>query len=170
MSKLEVLLSEEQIQQKVSELAATISQTYGQRTVHVVALLENGFMFMPDLVRQLTCPVVCQFVKVEMSDVMEQGARAPRGRAHAQAGSARPGPAFGGLRAAHRHHPGSPGPAVPGQGGRLGEDGRAGGQDRRAARGPGPPILPGSRCRAASWSGMGWATGSSTATCPTSGR
>ena len=73
MSKLEVLLSEEQIQQKVSELAATISQTYGQRTVHVVALLENGFMFMPDLVRQLTCPVVCQFVKVEMTDVVEQG-------------------------------------------------------------------------------------------------
>jgi hypothetical protein len=37
MKKLEVLLSEEQIQQKVSELAATISQAYGQRTVHVVA-------------------------------------------------------------------------------------------------------------------------------------
>jgi hypoxanthine phosphoribosyltransferase len=73
MSKLEVLLSEEQIQQKVSELAATISQAYGQRTVHVIALLENGFMFMPDLVRQLTCPVVCQFVKVEMTDVVEQG-------------------------------------------------------------------------------------------------
>jgi hypoxanthine phosphoribosyltransferase len=73
MSKLEVLLSEEQIQQKVSELAATISQAYGQRTVHVVALLENGFLFMGDLVRRLTCPVVCHFVKVEMSDVVEQG-------------------------------------------------------------------------------------------------
>ena len=73
MKKLEVLLSEEQIQQKVSEMAAAISQAYGQRTVHVVALLENGFLFMADLVRRLTCPVVCQFVKVEMSDVMEHG-------------------------------------------------------------------------------------------------
>lgn len=60
IKKLEVLLSEEQIQQKVSEMAAAISQAYGQRTVHVVALLENGFLFMADLVRRLTCPVICK--------------------------------------------------------------------------------------------------------------
>ena len=73
MAKLEVLLSEEQIQKKVAEVAEAISQAYGQQTVHVICLLENGFLFMADLVRRLSCPVVCQFVKVEMRDVMESG-------------------------------------------------------------------------------------------------
>lgn len=73
MAKLEVLLSEEQIQQKVAEMAAAISQAYGQRAVRVVGLLENGFLFMADLVRRLTCPVICQFVKVDMRDVVEDG-------------------------------------------------------------------------------------------------
>lgn len=73
MNKLEVLLSEEQIQQKVSELGAAISDFYGQKTLHLVGLLDNGFMFMSDLARKLTCPTVCQFVKLEQHDVVEDG-------------------------------------------------------------------------------------------------
>lgn len=73
MAKLEVVLSEEQIQQKVAEMAAAISKAYGQRTLHVVCLLENAFLFMADLVRRLTCPVVCRFVKLEIKDVVEDG-------------------------------------------------------------------------------------------------
>lgn len=69
----DVILSEAQIQQKVAEMAAAISKVYGQRTLHVIGLLDNGFMFMADLARRLTCPVVCQFVKLETHDVMENG-------------------------------------------------------------------------------------------------
>lgn len=70
---MEILLSEQQIQQKVSELATAISQIYGQRTVHVVGLLDNAFIFTADLVRRLTCPVMCSLVRVEMRDVVENG-------------------------------------------------------------------------------------------------
>ena len=73
MAKPEVLLSEEQIQQKVAEMGAAISQFYGQKKVHVVGLLDNGFIFMADLARRLTCPAVCQFVKMETHDVTEGG-------------------------------------------------------------------------------------------------
>ena len=73
MMNPEVLLSEQQIQQKVAEMGAAISRVFGQRLVHLVGLLDNGFMFMADLARHLTCPVVCQFVKLETHDVMEDG-------------------------------------------------------------------------------------------------
>lgn len=73
MDGLEVLLSEDQIQEKVAGMAEAISRAYGQRTVHLVGLLENSFIFMADLVRKLTCPVACHFTKLEMKDVVENG-------------------------------------------------------------------------------------------------
>ena len=73
MGKLEVLLTEQQIQQKVAEIAAAISAAYGERTLHVICLLDNGFMFTADLSRRLTCPVICQFVRLETHDVVEDG-------------------------------------------------------------------------------------------------
>ena len=35
----------------------------------MVGILENGFLFMADLVRALHTPVVCHFVKAEMHDL-----------------------------------------------------------------------------------------------------
>ncbi len=40
-----------------------ISDDYRGRTVHLLALLENGFIFMADLARALEVPVICQFIK-----------------------------------------------------------------------------------------------------------
>jgi len=53
----------EQIQKRVREMGRQISDDYRGRTIHVLALLENGFMFMADLVRALDPPVICQFIK-----------------------------------------------------------------------------------------------------------
>jgi hypoxanthine phosphoribosyltransferase len=58
-----VLLSAGQIEKRVQELARQISQDYRGKTIYVVGVLENGFMFMADLIRHLELPVVCQFVK-----------------------------------------------------------------------------------------------------------
>jgi hypoxanthine phosphoribosyltransferase len=63
-----VILSAEQIKKRVQEMARQISRDYQGRTLHVVAVMENGFMFMADLVRELNMPVVCQFVKGEFND------------------------------------------------------------------------------------------------------
>lgn len=68
---LKVVYSAEQIQGRVRELAEQISKDYGDQTLYVVGIVENAFMFMADLVRQLRCPVICYFVRAEMRDVVD---------------------------------------------------------------------------------------------------
>lgn len=63
-----VILSAEQIKKRVQEMGRQIARDYQGRTLHVIAVMENGFMFMADLVRELNMPVVCQFVKGEFND------------------------------------------------------------------------------------------------------
>ena len=57
------LLPAEQINKRVRETGRQICDDYLARTIHVLALLENAFMFTADLVRALKGPVICQFIK-----------------------------------------------------------------------------------------------------------
>ena len=50
-----------------------ISRDYAGRTLDVVAILENAFVFSADLMRHITCPVVLHFVRAEMRDVQVSG-------------------------------------------------------------------------------------------------
>jgi hypoxanthine phosphoribosyltransferase len=76
---LRQVISSEQIQKRVKELGRQISDDYQGRTIQALAVLENAFMFLADLVRVLDVPVVCQFIKPRYtraqadghSDVME---------------------------------------------------------------------------------------------------
>ena len=61
--ELRPVISAEQIQKRVRELARQISDDYQGKTIHALALLENSFIFMADLARALEVPVVCTFVK-----------------------------------------------------------------------------------------------------------
>ena len=63
-----VVLSAEQIRKRVQELGRQISNDFRGKTVHVVGVMENGFVFMADLVRELDLNVVCQFVKAESKE------------------------------------------------------------------------------------------------------
>lgn len=65
--QLRVVIPAEQIQKRVREIARQISDDYRGQTIHALALLENGFMFMADLVRALEVPVICQFIKPRYS-------------------------------------------------------------------------------------------------------
>ena len=64
---LRQVISAEQIQRRVKELARHISDDYRGETVQALAVLENAFIFMADLVRALEMPVVCQFIKPKYS-------------------------------------------------------------------------------------------------------
>ena len=75
---IRAVISTEQIQKRVKELARQISDDYQGQTVQMLAVLENAFMFMADLVRAVDVPVVCQFIKPKYTkpqpgaaDVME---------------------------------------------------------------------------------------------------
>ena len=72
---LRPVITTDQIQKRVKELARQISDDYKGQTVQMLAVLENAFMFQADLVRALEVPVVCQFIKPKYS-------RPPSGAAH----------------------------------------------------------------------------------------
>jgi hypoxanthine phosphoribosyltransferase len=60
---LRQVISAEQLQKRVKELGRQISDDYKGQTIQALAVLENSFMFLSDLVRALDVPVVCQFIK-----------------------------------------------------------------------------------------------------------
>ena len=63
VESLRPVISTDQIQKRVKELARQISDDYQGKTIQMLAVLENAFMFQADLVRALDVPVVCQFIK-----------------------------------------------------------------------------------------------------------
>jgi len=64
-----ILVSAEQIQKRVHELARKISQDYAGKKLTIVCVLENGFIFAADLVRHLEIAVVCRFVRPEIKEI-----------------------------------------------------------------------------------------------------
>lgn len=75
ITKPKAVISADQIQKRIRELARHISDDYQGKTVHVLGVLENGFIFLSDLVRALELPVICQFIKPQYrgdsGDLME---------------------------------------------------------------------------------------------------
>lgn len=72
---LRVVYTSAQIRKRIRELAGQINRDYQGKTVHVVGVLENCFLFMADLVRALKVPTVCLFLKAEIRD--SQSGEAP---------------------------------------------------------------------------------------------
>lgn len=57
-----VLISEEQLQKRIKELAAQINKDYEGEIVEVVTVLKGGVMFSVDLMRALELPVEIDFM------------------------------------------------------------------------------------------------------------
>ncbi len=56
------LFSAEEIQQRISELAAEISRDYEQQELHLVGIMKGSFIFLADLARALTIPCFIHFL------------------------------------------------------------------------------------------------------------
>jgi hypoxanthine phosphoribosyltransferase len=67
-ARLKIVVSEKDIRKRVREMARQINRDYAGKTLHVVGVLEDCFVFMADLVRALTIPVVCYFVRSQVRD------------------------------------------------------------------------------------------------------
>ena len=63
-NRVEVMISAEQIAERVRQLAAQISADYAGKQPLVVGVLKGAWVLTADLVRQLTIPVRCDFVRV----------------------------------------------------------------------------------------------------------
>jgi hypoxanthine phosphoribosyltransferase len=62
------------IASRVAALGRQISRDCGKRRLDVVVTLDRGYVFAADLLRNLTCPIVCHFVRAEVRDVEDGGA------------------------------------------------------------------------------------------------
>ncbi len=60
----EVLLTEEQIQQRIRELAEQISADYKGKDLLLVCVLKGGILFLTDLMRQLDIPHAIDFMAI----------------------------------------------------------------------------------------------------------
>jgi len=58
---------------RIAQMGRAISKDYEGKTLDVVIILENSFLFGADLVRKMTGNVVCHFVRAEMRDVVVGG-------------------------------------------------------------------------------------------------
>ena len=71
---LKVEYTAQQIAARVARMGREISKAYGtDRVVDVVAMMDNAFVFAADLIRQISCPVVCHFVQAELREVHVAG-------------------------------------------------------------------------------------------------
>lgn len=70
---MKVAFSQQRLARRVDQMGRAISNDYAGRTLDVVIVLEGSFLFAADLVRKISRPVVCHFVRAEMRDVRTQG-------------------------------------------------------------------------------------------------
>ncbi len=62
---VEVIISEEEIQERIKELASDITKTYSpDEEVIMVCILRGAFIFMADLARHINLPVIADFMDV----------------------------------------------------------------------------------------------------------
>jgi hypoxanthine phosphoribosyltransferase len=72
-SGLSRVYSSQQLARRVGAMGGAISRDYKGRTVDVVILFENAFVFAADLVRRIAPRVVCHFVRLDIRDLQFAG-------------------------------------------------------------------------------------------------
>jgi hypoxanthine phosphoribosyltransferase len=61
---LEVLIDRNTIREKVAELGKRISDDYEGKELILVGVLKGGFVFLSDLMREITIPLNVEFISV----------------------------------------------------------------------------------------------------------
>ena len=64
IKKINVHLTEEQIEQRVRELGAEISKVYGDEPVCLICILKGSVFFTSELAKRITSPVEIEFMSV----------------------------------------------------------------------------------------------------------
>lgn len=62
--KIRVLLSEQEVDEKIAELGKKVSEDYAGRSVHLICVLKGGIFFTCELAKRITVPVSLDFMSV----------------------------------------------------------------------------------------------------------
>ena len=60
--KIRVLLSEEEVDSRIREIAAKISRDYAGKEIHLICVLKGGVFFTCELAKRITVPVTLDFM------------------------------------------------------------------------------------------------------------
>ena len=63
-SRIDVLISEADLRERVKALGAQITRDYAGRSLLVIGVLKGSFVFLADLVRAIDLPVVVEFIGI----------------------------------------------------------------------------------------------------------
>ena len=62
--RIRVLLSEEEVNERIRQIGEQISKDYAGKSVHLVCVLKGGSFFMCELAKRITVPVSLDFMSV----------------------------------------------------------------------------------------------------------
>ena len=62
--RIRVLLSEEEVNERIRQIGEQISKDYEGRQVHLICVLKGGSFFMCELAKRITVPVSLDFMSV----------------------------------------------------------------------------------------------------------
>ena len=61
---IRILIPEEEVNRRISEIAAQISRDYEGKSIHLICILKGGVFFTCELAKRLTIPVSLDFMSV----------------------------------------------------------------------------------------------------------
>lgn len=62
--KISVMISKEDIEKRIGEMAAELDKAYDGKTVHLVGILKGSVFFMCELAKRMSVPVTLDFMSV----------------------------------------------------------------------------------------------------------
>lgn len=62
--RIDVLISEEEVEKRISEMGKIISEEYEGKEIHMICVLKGGVFFMCQLAKHITIPVTMDFMSI----------------------------------------------------------------------------------------------------------
>ena len=70
--KIKVLLSEEEVDSRIKQIAAKVSKDYAGKEIHLICVLKGGVFFTCELAKRITVPVSLEDVLI-VEDIIDSG-------------------------------------------------------------------------------------------------
>lgn len=62
--RIDVLISEEEVEKRISEMGKIINEEYEGKEIHMICVLKGGVFFMCQLAKHITVPVTMDFMSI----------------------------------------------------------------------------------------------------------
>ena len=65
------MISEEDVNKRIAEMGAQISEDYAGKEIHLIAILKGSVFFACELAKRITIPVTIDFMSVSSMEIPE---------------------------------------------------------------------------------------------------